>query len=423
MNWLERVSNQKGSGVAFGVVILVCLFTLIVDGLDLKLLPYVNTLIIAEWRVTTLELAPAMAAAMAGMVVGNPIGGLLGDRFGRKPVLATAVLLFGAATAVTGLVQDSTTLTLVRLATGVALGAAVPNILALAAEWTAPAWRPLVLGLVLMGTPLGGIVGAVATSVALPTLGWRGCFYAAGVLTLLLFLIILVTVREPKAVAGPDKPAPETKSAQAAALPLVFSRTYARVNLGVGIAIFANSYCAYAILSWMPYLLSTLGWSLQDAIQSTIYFNVTSLFGAVLGGWCCARFGSRATLYSLLAGVVFAVASIGMAVNADPLGGAVLIRLALALSGLCLSALQVALYAVASHAYPTEGRSGALGLANGFSRLGGAITIFAGGAILSVQGNSGTFFGVAVVAVLATGIGFFIIDRHIPRRAQAAAAV
>lgn len=64
-------------------------------------------------------------------------------------------------------------LTLLRLVGGLGFGALYPNAFALLAEISPPSARARIVVIASVGTPVGGMLGAIATGWALPQFGWR----------------------------------------------------------------------------------------------------------------------------------------------------------------------------------------------------------------------------------------------------------
>jgi AAHS family 4-hydroxybenzoate transporter-like MFS transporter len=418
-------------------ILLLGLATLLLDGLDLQLLPFLSPPMIKELGGTPLTFAPALAAGMAGMVIGNPLGGMLGDRVGRKWVLAAAVASFGLGMLFTAQVHGIAALTALRFLCGVGFGAAMPNVLALAADWTPLRWQTQAIGWLQMGPPLGSFTAALIAIALLPAAGWRGCFLVCGAATLVLVLaLIWKMVESPsyllrrgfalkaKAVleraGGKDLTTPDFApplQVDAKRRSSIFSRVFLRVNLGVSLSIFATSYTAFGLMAWIPLILVKAGVSMGDMAQSLFYFTVAALFSAPTSAWVAARLGSRITGLVGLGFALGAVLTIGVALQDGAVAGIWRIRAALALSGLSLGGVQTVLYAIASTAYPPENRAGGIGVATAASRLGGVITMLAGGALLSmVKGSLTGFLAFLSISILFSAIGLLIVDRHIPRR-------
>ena len=89
--------------------------------------------------------------------------------------------------------------------------------------------------------------------------------------------------------------------------------------------------------------------------------------------------------------------------------------LVFALAGFGINATQVGAYTVGAHVYATDVRSTGVGAAAGLGRIGGILSAFAGGALLTWFGGPGFFVALSVVVVL-TLAGILLVRRHIPPR-------
>ena len=84
----------SASSARFRVACL-CAAVLLVEGYDIAAVGYVLPLLVDAWRVPPAAFTPALAAGNIGLLLGSLIAGLLGDRFGRKPVMIACVSAFG----------------------------------------------------------------------------------------------------------------------------------------------------------------------------------------------------------------------------------------------------------------------------------------------------------------------------------------
>lgn len=178
----QQLLDNRPLSMMQGSIVLAVLVTLVLDGLDIQILSVVAPIILKEWEIGKTTFAPALAAALMGMAIGSPIGGYLGDRVGRKTVLAPSVVFFGAMTMSLALCSDVVSLTVLRFLSGLAFGAATPNGFALATEWLPVRARPRAVGVLTLGVPLGGAIGSGLALLVLPHVGWQGTFLLAGLL-------------------------------------------------------------------------------------------------------------------------------------------------------------------------------------------------------------------------------------------------
>lgn len=440
--------NQRGVAPFQFILVGLLLLVLVIDGIDIQLLSLVAPAIIAEWQVARSDFGPALAGALVGMSIGALIGGALGDRLGRLPLLVGSTLLFGAATVLAGLTDGVAGMTALRILSGLGFGAAAPNAIALAVDWLPERSRSLTTSLMSIGTPAGGMIGATLVVAVLPSLGWRGTFYACGILTIAIAVGILLAVREspswlaakgrpeqarriadstlgiewnPPAKAAVDAARAETPHASFLARPLL------RLNIGAGLGFFCISFASYALVVWTAIMLTSLDFSMNEAVGAVFAFNVAAVLAAIFAGVLMSRFGTRATLAGASALLMTCVLALLLALDGDLAGAQTRTATYLLVGGAggFAGAAMAAIYAMMAHGYPVACRSGGLGFGMMLGRAGGIVASFSGGYLLDMQGTATWPFLVSLAVAAAVGIGCaFLSDAHVPaamslRRTQA----
>ena len=121
-----------------------------------------------------------------GLVIGASLGGWLADRSGRKPVLIAAVAMFGASLWPRPLPDRLSRLLAVRFCAGLGFGAALPNMMAIAAEISRPEKAASTAAMMFCGMPVGGGLSALTTQLLPADFDWRTLFYVGGMLPVLL---------------------------------------------------------------------------------------------------------------------------------------------------------------------------------------------------------------------------------------------
>ena len=153
-----------------------------------------------------LDLWTAAAASASGLAMGiaSPIWGLLGDRYGRKPMLLRSMIGGALTVGLIFFVQSPTELVLLRLAQGATSGTVAAATALVAAETprSKVAWA---LGVVTSAVALGGAIGPVVGGLAGAVFGLRLVFLGGGVLLLASLIPVVVVVRESPVVrsSGP----------------------------------------------------------------------------------------------------------------------------------------------------------------------------------------------------------------------------
>lgn len=136
-------------------VTVLCAMTLFIDGYDIQVMALGVPSLAHEWSLPVSSFGLALSAVVIGISVGSGLLGPLGDRFGRRTLLVATLMITGAATGCTALARSPAEFVFWRLATGLALGAGIPNCAALNSEFAPVANRSLVMGLMNIASPIG----------------------------------------------------------------------------------------------------------------------------------------------------------------------------------------------------------------------------------------------------------------------------
>lgn len=172
-------------------VILCCFFAILAEGYDVGVLGAILPAL-AEydaWALTPLELGALGSYALVGMMIGAMAIGTLSDRFGRRTMLLSAVLLFSLAQAGAALAPTPEVFGLFRLIGGLGMGGVIPVAAALTIEYSPPAKRSFNYGLMYSGYSLGILSAGLVALVLLEPIGWRGVV-AIGALPLLVLPLL-----------------------------------------------------------------------------------------------------------------------------------------------------------------------------------------------------------------------------------------
>ena len=146
---------------------------------------------------TDLYLWTAASASASGiaMAVASPIWGILGDRFGRKPMLIRSMLGGAITVGIIYFAQNPAELVVLRLLQGATSGTVAAATALVAAE-TPRSRVGWALGVVTSAVALGSAIGPVVGGLAAEFLGLRLVFLGGGVLLALSLIPVLAIVRE-----------------------------------------------------------------------------------------------------------------------------------------------------------------------------------------------------------------------------------
>jgi MFS transporter, DHA1 family, multidrug resistance protein len=144
-----------------------------------------------------LDLWAAVSASASGisMAIASPIWGVLGDRYGRKPMLVRSMLGGAITVGLIFFAQTPLQLLILRFAQGATSGtvAAATALVAVETPRHRVGWA---LGVVTSAVALGGAIGPVVGGLASAVFGLRNVFLGGGVLLLLAMIPVFLIVRE-----------------------------------------------------------------------------------------------------------------------------------------------------------------------------------------------------------------------------------
>ncbi|PXA88988.1 hypothetical protein DMC18_18070 [Caulobacter sp. D5] len=432
------------------LTVLLCFLVAVLEGFDIQAMGVAAPKLGPELHLAKAVLGEALAASNIGLVLGAVLGGWLADRLGRKAVLIGAVLGFGGFTLLTMFAHDFSMLFAARLGAGLGFGAALPNIMALAAE-VAPAGKRGSTGTMMFcGMPLGGGLVALVSWLN-PHLDWRHLFLIGGLAPLLLAPLILVLMKETaRPASSPAKSAAWTwlglvplyglsylaltwlgglpglgslrgLAPWLATLPTViiaymvvnraalFGERRALPSLLLWLVFLPTLLILYLVLNWLPTLVIAKGFAPQASLASAC-FNLASVVGALILGRLVDRFGLR---WPMIAGYVGLTASLMLLARAD--GLAAVLALSGAVGFFVLGA-NYALYGAAASYYPAEARGRGSGAAVAWGRMGAVVGPLVGGQLLQAGDSAGSVVAAMTPLALTALVGIVLLTLLEPPR-------
>lgn len=402
---------DNGPMTGFQVAVVgICVIIGVLDGFDVLAMAFAAPAIAREWHLAQSATGTLLSVGLLGMAVGALFFSSLADLIGRRSTILLCLLLIGGGMVAAGFSRSLSALILVRLVAGLGIGAMGTTIGVMAVEYSSKRRRDLVISLISVAFPLGGIVGGAVAGLVLGAFGWRAIFFSGGLLTLAIFPIVLfampeslqyLAARQPRGALQrlnaihrrmklpplamlPSDDGQRTNNAMG--LGAIFQRPLLQQTLLLTFAYFFFVSCFYFMASWVPKLITDLGHSDRQGISVSMVFSFGSVLGGLLMGAVVGRLDRKHTTVGLLITLAMLMAFfnwVGVHFGLLAVTGQ-----AFLLSMVCL-ACSVGLGGMIMDAFPPAVRGTGVGVCFGGGRIGGACGPYLAGLLLSA-GLDGT---------------------------------
>jgi len=412
-------------------IVALCFLIVFMDGLDTAAMGFIAPALSQDWGIDRASLGPVMSAALIGMVFGALTSGPLADRIGRRWVLIIAVTLFGVFSLLSAYSSNVQQLLILRLLTGIGLGAAMPNATTLLSEYTPARLKSLLVTCMFCGFNLGMACGGFISAKLIPLLGWHSLLILGGVLPLALAALLLgwlpesarflVVRRKPvEIIRRTVKPIAPSQVERASGFTtpeqstlktrngfkVVFGGVYSAGTLLLWLTYFMGLVIVYLLTSWLPTLMRDSGMSVEQAAYIGALFQFGGVLSAVVVGWAMDRFRPHWVI-----GGAYLLAGIFTWMVGQSLNRVSLLAILVLLAGMCINGAQSAMPSLAARFYPTQGRATGVSWMLGIGRFGAILGAWAGATLLGLGWGFEQVLtalvlpaAIAAVAVLVKGV-------------------
>lgn len=389
-------------------VLILCFCAAMIEGFDIQAAGVAAPKLAPALGLAPGQMALFFSSATFGLIFGAIVGGRIADRFGRRTGLILSLLTFGLFSLGTALVGSFSALVLMRFLTGVGLGGALPNLVAIAAEALSRERRGTAVGLMYAGIPIGGAVASAVSILGLHD-SWESIFVIGGILPVALVPILFLSL--------PDLKVARVHGDEArigATFRSIFGPSSWQTTLLLWVGFFFSLLVLYLLLNWLPALMVAKGFSKYDAGVVQIVFNIGGAVGSLMVGNALDGIHRRRAVilsYGLLVAALFSVAllpnNLALAIVSGVLLGGTIIG------------VQAILYGLAPQSYTQEVRGTAVGFAVAAGRLGSVAGPLLAGALVA-GGKSATevLLGIVPIAILG-GLASLLLVRRLAKAQNA----
>jgi MFS family permease len=261
--------------------------------IDRTILNTVGEAVKRDLGLTDLQLGLLGGAAFALLngLFGIPVA-RLAERHSRARIIAAAVAIWSAMTALCGLASGFGGLLAARIGVGVGEAGAGAPAQSLLADYFPPERRATAFGILGLATPLGIILGAIGGAVVAQAFGWRAAFVLVGLPGLLLAALTWLTLKEPpRGLSDGRLAGAEAPPLREVVRVLAGSRAF-RWLIVAGIVV---NFVGFAGMSFAhPFFVRTFPVGYTEAAVAFALINSVSLAGGYyFGGTLTDRLGRR----------------------------------------------------------------------------------------------------------------------------------
>lgn len=360
-----------------------------------------------EFRLAVAQLGWAFGIGALGLLPGAALGGRLADRIGRKRVLMMSVALFGIFSIATTQVWDLQSLLVARFLTGLGLGAAMPNLIALCAEAAPPRQRSTAVGAMYCGMPFGAALAAVIGIVSPGAEGWRQIFYVGGIGPLLTLPLLALCLKESTQFAAASQGA--SRASKDGIVRALFSDGRAGTTIALWISYLGTLIVLYFLMNWLPSMVLSRGLTPVQASIVQMMFNIGGGIGAIVIAALSDRIGKRPVVVGMYAGIALALLALAGATGSVSMAWGGL------LAGLFLVGTQSVLYALAGATYPTRVRGTGVGAAVAVGRMGSMIGPLIAGQLLALGQSASLLVISSIPLIVIAALGALTAVAKSPR--------
>lgn len=411
-------------------VVAVCGLVAMLDGFDTQSIGYAAPRIADDWNIASSAFGPIFSAGLIGVGAGALVFGPIADKIGRKPVILLATAAFGLFALLTSVASSLEHLLILRFITGLGLGAALPNLIALTSEYAPARLRATAVMIMICGFPLGSTIGGLISAPLMDAFGWRSVFVMGGAAPLVLLPVLIFFLPESARFLA-NKGAAEERirrilhriapdilvsefvrevraehltAPKGLTVPRLFTDGRAPTTLLLWLTFFNSLLVYYFLASWLPTLIRDAGLPLDVAIYAAAIMN----FGGVAGAIFLSRLLEKHSPFVVL-GCTYAAAAVFVVLVALSSVNAPMLLVAAFLAGFASSGAATGSNALAAALYPTAIRSTGVGWALGIGRAGAIAGPLVAGVLLGMQWTPKAIIMTAAAPAVAASVAVLLL--------------
>jgi len=256
------------------------------DAFDFFILVFVLSDIAANFHAEISEVSLAIMLTLAVRPIGALLFGRLAEKYGRRPVLMSNILLFSLFELLSAWSPTLTTFLILRVIYGIAMGGVWGVASSLAMETIPDRSRGLMSGIFQAGYPAGYLLASIIFGLCYGFVGWRGMFLIGAMPVLLLPFIWFKVPESPVWLAA------RARKESVALLPVVRKHWKLCLYL-VGLMACFNFFSHGTQDLYPTFLKVQHGFDPHTVSLIAIAYNIAAMLGGVFFGSLSEKIGRK----------------------------------------------------------------------------------------------------------------------------------
>ena len=391
-------------------VLILCAIVILLEGFDIQAAGVSAPKLTTAFNLLPLGKGIFLGASAVGIFISAVLGGFLADKFGRRPVVVSGVIIFGLFSLSTLLANGLGTLVAARFLTGLGLGAAMPVVIAYASDHSPKEMKKRAVGFIYCAIPIGGLLSGVVMQAGIFGTDWRPVYLVGGIAPVVIapVLFFLLPKSLPKTINKP-----ESSSSKLNILSGLLGKGQFSTTIFLWIATFGTLLVMYLLLGWMPSLLVAMGLSQPQAQYVQMVYNIGASIGAATGGYLLDRkllYSTPGTAYVALAAFLAIFGFFALDFNT-----ALMVAFGV---GAMVTVAQATLYAFAPLCYQPSIRNTGVGAAVAAGRLGTIAGPLLAGSLLGAGKTAPDVLIVLIPITLVSGIMALLVVKMFTKQKE-----
>ena len=357
----------------------------------------------------------AMTTALVGCLAGAMVAGAAADRYGRKPLLTVAAVLFTVSAIATGMFNDFTLFNVARFVGGIGIGVAS----ALSPVYIAEVSPKEIRGRMVSMNQMAIVIGILAAQIVNMLLakdtgvaesqawnrewGWRWMFWAE-TLPAALFLVMSFMIPESpvfvqlKKARGSDRM--KERSEQAGMKELLQPKYSRMLLLGLIVAVFQQWCGTNVIFNYAQEIFTGAGFDVDGMFINIVITGIANVIFTLVALYVIERWGRRTLILIGAGGLGLIYLTLGTCYYLQ-VTGVMMVALVVAAISVYAMTLGPVTWTLLAEIFPNRIRGVAMGVCTFALWVGCCTLTFSFPSMNASLGSSGTFWAYSLICVSA----------------------